>query len=104
MDQVVPWAALVELIAPYYPEGKTDRPLFSLMTMLHIHFMQQWSTLSNLLAQPDRPNKPLRCRRTTQAIDPVAPIIETHSLIDRTRLDAVNELLQVVRSSFWLSH
>ena len=23
MDQVVPWAALVELIAPYYPEGKT---------------------------------------------------------------------------------
>ena len=28
MDQVVPWAALVELIAPYYPEGKTGRPLF----------------------------------------------------------------------------
>jgi hypothetical protein len=26
MDQVVPWAALVELIAPYYPEGKTGRP------------------------------------------------------------------------------
>ena len=23
MDQVVPWAELVELIAPYYPEGKT---------------------------------------------------------------------------------
>ena len=22
MEQVVPWAALVELIAPYYPEGK----------------------------------------------------------------------------------
>ena len=28
MDQVVPWAALVELIAPYYPEGKTGRPPF----------------------------------------------------------------------------
>ena len=23
MDLVVPWAALVELITPYYPEGKT---------------------------------------------------------------------------------
>ena len=25
MDKVVPWAALVELIAPYYPEGKKGR-------------------------------------------------------------------------------
>ena len=47
MDQLVPWAALVELIAPYYPEGKTGRPTFSLMTMLRIHFMQQWFTLSD---------------------------------------------------------
>lgn len=47
MDEVVPWAALVELIAPYYPEGKTGRPPFSLQTMLRIHFMQQWFTLSD---------------------------------------------------------
>ena len=47
MEQVVPWVALVELIAPYYPEGKTGRPPFSLQTMLRIHFMQQWFTLSD---------------------------------------------------------
>jgi transposase, IS5 family len=47
MEQVVPWTALVELIAPYYPEGKTGRPPFSLQTMLRIHFMQQWFTLSD---------------------------------------------------------
>jgi IS5 family transposase len=47
MEHVVPWACLVELIAPYYPEGKTGRPPFSLMTMLRIHFMQQWFTLSD---------------------------------------------------------
>ena len=47
MDQVVPWAALVELIAPYYPEGKTGRPPFSLTTMLRAHFMQQWFSLSD---------------------------------------------------------
>lgn len=34
MDRVIPWAALVELIAPYYPEGKNGRPPFALETML----------------------------------------------------------------------
>lgn len=47
MEQVVPWDALVELIAPFYPEGRTGRPPFSLATMLRIHFMQQWFTLSD---------------------------------------------------------
>ena len=48
MDRVVPWAALVVLIAPYYPEGKNGRPPFALETMLRIHCMQQWFTLSDL--------------------------------------------------------
>jgi len=47
MDRVVPWAALVKLIAPYYPEGKNGRPPFALETMLRVHFMQQWFTLSD---------------------------------------------------------
>ena len=47
MDRVVPWAALVELIAPYYPEGKNGRPPFALESMLRVHFMQQWFTLSD---------------------------------------------------------
>ena len=47
MDLVVPWAALVELIAPYYPEGRQGRPPFALETMLRVHFMQQWFTLSD---------------------------------------------------------
>ena len=47
MEQVVPWAALVELIAPYHPEGKNGRPPFALETMLRIHFMQQWFSLSD---------------------------------------------------------
>ena len=48
MERVVPWAVLVDLIAPYYPEGKNGRPPFALQTMLRIHFMQQWFTLSDL--------------------------------------------------------
>ena len=47
MNEVVPWAALVERIAPYYPEGRTGRPPFSLATMLRVYFMQQWFTLSD---------------------------------------------------------
>jgi transposase, IS5 family len=47
MDTVVPWAALVALITPYYPEGRNGRPPFSLETMLRTHFMQQWFSLSD---------------------------------------------------------
>jgi IS5 family transposase len=47
MEQVVPWTALVERIAPYYPEGRKGRPPFSLETMLRVHFMQQWFSLSD---------------------------------------------------------
>ena len=47
MQRVVPWAALVALIAPYYPEGRTGRPPFALETMLRVHFLQQWFSLSD---------------------------------------------------------
>ena len=47
MERVVPWAALTELVSPYAPEGKRGRPPFSVQTMLRIHFMQQWFTLSD---------------------------------------------------------
>ena len=47
MERVVPWAALVELITPYAPEGRRGRPPFAVETMLRIHFMQQWFTLSD---------------------------------------------------------
>ena len=47
MERVVPWAALIALTAPYAPEGKRGRPPFAVETMLRIHFMQQWFTLSD---------------------------------------------------------
>ena len=47
MDRVVPWAALVALVSPYAPEGRRGRPPFAVETMLRIHFMQQWFTLSD---------------------------------------------------------
>ena len=40
MERVVSCAALVALIAPYYPEGCTGRSPFALETVLRTHFVQ----------------------------------------------------------------
>ena len=47
MNRVVPWSELVALVLPHAPEGKRGRPPFPVETMLRIHFMQQWFTLSD---------------------------------------------------------
>jgi IS5 family transposase len=47
MERVVPWAALVQVLEPYYPKAKTGRPPFGIETMLRIHYLQQWFALSD---------------------------------------------------------
>jgi len=49
MEMVVPWKALIDLIEPHYPKtsSKGGRPAYPLATMLRIHLMQQWYSLSD---------------------------------------------------------
>ena len=47
MNQVVPWARLVDLIAPHYPAGKRGRPPVGLERMLRVYFLQQWYGLAD---------------------------------------------------------
>ena len=47
MERVLPWEALVELINLYVLERKKVRSSFVVETMLRIHFMQQWLTLTD---------------------------------------------------------
>jgi transposase, IS5 family len=49
MEVVVPWQALVALIEPHYPKTskKGGRPPYPLATMLRIHLLQQWYSLSD---------------------------------------------------------
>jgi IS5 family transposase len=49
MEAVVPWTALIDLIEPHYPKtsSKGGRPAYPLATMLRIHLMQQWYSLSD---------------------------------------------------------
>jgi IS5 family transposase len=49
MEQVVPWQALTDLIEHHYPKtgSKGERPPYPLATMLRIHLMQQWYSMSD---------------------------------------------------------
>ena len=47
MEQVVPWARLVEPLRPLYPKGERGRPPVGLERMLRIHFLQQWYGLAD---------------------------------------------------------
>ena len=47
MERVVPWNALLTLIAPHAPRKDIGRPPFGIEVMLRIHFLQQWFGLSD---------------------------------------------------------
>ena len=47
MEQVVPWARLVERLRPLYPKGDRGRPPIGLERMLRIYFLQQWYALAD---------------------------------------------------------
>ena len=47
MEQVVPWARLVERLRPLYPKGERGRPPIGLERMLRIYFLQQWYGLAD---------------------------------------------------------
>ena len=49
MEAVVPWQALIDLIEPFFPKAskKGGRPRYPLGTMLRIHLLQQWYSLSD---------------------------------------------------------
>src|SRR5215211_812865 len=47
MEQVVPWARLVDRLRPFYPKGERGRPPIGLERMLRIHFLQQWYGLAD---------------------------------------------------------
>ena len=42
MEQVVPWAELLALVAPYYPKTGNGRQPVGLEIMLRTYFLQQW--------------------------------------------------------------
>jgi IS5 family transposase len=103
MERVVPWTALVQLIAPYAPEGKKGRPPFPVETMLRIHFMQQWFTLSDPAMEEALHDTPLFREFAGLGWDTRLPdestilrfrhLLEKHKLAEQI-LAVVNDLLR----------
>ena len=47
MDALLPWPKLLDVIEPYYPKAGNGRRPYPLESMLRIHCMQQWYSLSD---------------------------------------------------------
>ena len=47
MEEAVPWAALLAVVEPFYPEGRRGRPPIGLERMLRVYFLQQWYGLAD---------------------------------------------------------
>src|ERR1700704_4062780 len=47
MEEVVPWARLVDRLQPFYPKGERGRPPVGLERMLRLYFVQQWYGLAD---------------------------------------------------------
>ena len=47
MNEIIPWAAWVNKILPYYPSGKRGRPPRGIEVMLRMYLLQIWFNLSD---------------------------------------------------------
>ena len=47
MNDIIPWTDWVNLILPYYPEGKRGRPPRGIEVMLRMYLLQTWFNLSD---------------------------------------------------------
>jgi IS5 family transposase len=94
MDAVIPWTALVALVAPHYPvAGRGRRPL-SLETMIRIYFLQHWFDLSDPAAEDALyDSEVMRRFARVDAVDDVVPdettilrfrhLLEAHQLTEQ---------------------
>jgi IS5 family transposase len=51
MDAVIPWARLLAVLEPHYPQAGSGHPPLGLERMLRIYFLQQWFNLSDPQAE-----------------------------------------------------
>ena len=47
MNEIIPWADWVNMVVPYYPDGKCDRPTRGIEVMLRMLLLQDWFNLSD---------------------------------------------------------
>jgi IS5 family transposase len=104
MDAVIPWARLLELIAPHYPKAGNGRQPLGLEKMLRIYFLQQWFNLSDPQAEDAiYDSESMRRFARVELGDDVVPdestILRFRHLLEQHRLtatifEAVRDLLE----------
>jgi IS5 family transposase len=47
MEEIIPWASLLAVLEPFYPNGERGRPPIGLERMLRMYFLQQWYGLAD---------------------------------------------------------
>jgi IS5 family transposase len=103
MDRVMLWGDLVAVVSPYSRGSKTGCPAFAVLTMLRIHCMQQWFTLSDPAMEEALHDVPLFREFAGLSLGDRLPdestilrfrhLLEKHKLADQI-LATVNDLLQ----------
>ena len=99
MEAVVPWAALIALIEPHYPKvsKKGGRPPYPLATMLRIHLLLQWYSLSDPAMEEALIEVPtglsLRSRSMPGPSVPLWPRKPTYDTHESSERAALKELL-----------
>jgi len=51
MDEIIPWKEWVELIRPFYFQGKQGRPPRGIEVMLRMYLLQLWFNLSDVMVE-----------------------------------------------------
>jgi IS5 family transposase len=107
MDAVIPWPALLALVAPHYAKpGRGRRPL-PLETMLRVYFLQQWFDLSDpqaedMLYDSESMRRFARVELGEDTVPDESTILRFRHLLERHELtaamfDAVRALLEEQR-------
>jgi len=107
MDQIVPWARLIRLIAPYYSHvGGARQPMpLELEQMLRIYLLQQWfhfsdSSVENALYDMQSMRRFCLIDLAEGAVPNEAMILDFRRLLEHYRLDEIlfNEIRRQVKS------
>jgi len=104
MVAVIPWARLLELIAPHYPKAGNGRQPLGLEKILRIYFLQQWFNLSDPQAEDaiydsESMGRFARVELGHDVVPDESTILRFRHLLEQHRLtgtifEAVRELLE----------
>ncbi|MFM7331160.1 MAG: IS5 family transposase [Brachymonas sp.] len=90
MEQVVPWKALLSVIEPFYPQAGRGRRPYELSTMLRIHLMQNWFSLSDPRMEEDLYE--IACLRSFAGLSLNQPIPDESTILNFRHLLEANAL------------